>query len=47
MDRDCCLTIMKVYGVGPNLLRLIKFFWDNAELVYRASSMFGRPFKAF
>mmetsp|Transcript_7501 Transcript_7501/g.17018 ORF Transcript_7501/g.17018 Transcript_7501/m.17018 type:complete len:296 (-) Transcript_7501:86-973(-) len=46
MDRDRCLEMMEAYGVGPNLRRLIKFFWDNAELVCRANGVFGKPFKA-
>ena len=46
MDRERCMEIMRGYGVGPNILRLIQFFWDNAELVCRASGVFGRPFKA-
>jgi hypothetical protein len=46
MDRERCLQIMEAYGVGPNMLRLIEFFWENAELVCRANGRFGEPFKA-
>ena len=28
------------------MLRLIKFFWDNAELVCCAGGVFGKPFMA-
>ena len=46
MDRDRCLAILEAYGVGPNMLRLIKYFWDNAVLVCRAGGYYGTPFKA-
>ena len=46
MDRDRCVEILKGYGVGPNILRLIVNFWDSAELVCRASGRYGAPFKA-
>ncbi len=46
MDRGRCLEILRGYGVGLNILRLIKQFWDNAVLVCRADGNFGRPFKA-
>jgi hypothetical protein len=32
MDRPRCLTILKAYGIGPNMRRLIKTFWEKAEL---------------
>ena len=49
MDRERCLEILKGYGVGPNpnMLRLIKYFWDNAELVCRAMGRYGHIFKAY
>ena len=47
MDRERCLEIMVAYGVGPNLIRLLRFFWDNAELVCRAGGCFGTPFKSY
>ena len=46
MDMERCMEIMRGYGVGPNLRRIIQFFWDNLELVCRASRVFGKPFKA-
>ena len=33
MDRDRCLQILKGYGVGMNILRLIKYFGGEAVLV--------------
>ncbi|KAL9183027.1 hypothetical protein ACHAXT_004814 [Thalassiosira profunda] len=46
MDRGRCLEILEGYGVGPNMRRLIKCFWDNALLVCRASGVYGKPFRA-
>ena len=40
------MEILEGYGVGVNTLRLIKFFWDNAELVCRASGRYGEIFRA-
>ncbi|KAL9183034.1 hypothetical protein ACHAXT_004821 [Thalassiosira profunda] len=45
MDRGRCLEILEGYGVGPNMRRLIKCFWDNALLVCRASGVYGKPFR--
>ena len=36
MERGRCLEILKAYGVGPKMLRVIGFFWDYAVLVCRA-----------
>ena len=33
MDRERCLELMEGDGVGPNMLRLIKTFWDLVVLV--------------
>jgi hypothetical protein len=46
MDRERCREILVGYGVGPNMLRLILFFWDNALLVCRASGRYGPEFQA-
>ena len=47
LDRDRCLEILEKYGVGNNILRLIKTFWDQAVMVCRASGYYGDPFKAY
>ena len=31
MDRGRCLDILRKYGVGPNILRLIKNFWNKIQ----------------
>ena len=41
------MEILVGYGVGPNMLRLIKHFWDTALLVCRAAGYYGGPFQAF
>ena len=47
MDCEWCLKILEEYGVGPNMLGLIQYFWDNAEMVCRAGGCFGKPSKAY
>ena len=44
MDLGRCLAILKVYGVGPKMLKVIVFFWDHAVLVCRAGGCYGEPF---
>ena len=46
MDRDRCLEILEAYGVGPKLLRLLRFFWENAQMVCRAGGCYGKPFQS-
>ena len=46
MDRGRCIEILEGYGVGPNMLRLIIYFWESAEMVCRASGRYGPVFKA-
>jgi hypothetical protein len=38
---------MTGYGVGSKLLRLQKYFWDQAKMVCRTGGSFGKPFTAF
>jgi hypothetical protein len=47
LDRGRCLEILAGYGVGPNLLRLQKQFWDDAKMVCRAGGSYGVPFGAY
>ena len=42
MDRGRCVEIMRAYGVGENLLRLLTNFWENAELVCKAGGYYNR-----
>ena len=40
------LTILALHGVGPQMLRLIRNFWEMAMNVCRAKGNYGRPFQA-
>ena len=33
MDRNRCIKILWAYRVEPNMIRLLKYFWDEAILV--------------
>jgi hypothetical protein len=46
LDQGQCLEILAGYGVGPNLLRLQKKFWDDVTMVCRAGGNYGLPFGA-
>jgi hypothetical protein len=46
LDRRRCLKILAGCGVGPNLLRLQKKFWDDAKMVCCAGGNYGLPFAA-
>ena len=46
MDRKRTLDILADRGVGPKTLRLIRTFWELAEMVCRAGGSYGRRFKA-
>jgi hypothetical protein len=43
MDWGQCLTILALHGVGPNMLRLIRNFWDTAINVCWVKGNCGRP----
>ena len=47
MNRERLLEILEDRGVGSNLLRLIRVFWEMATFCCRAGGNHGRPFKAF
>jgi hypothetical protein len=46
LDRGQCLEILAGYGVGPNLLRFQKKFWDKAKMVCHAGGNNSLPFGA-
>ena len=37
------MEILKAYGVGPKMLKVLSFFWDHAVLVCRAGGYYGEP----
>jgi hypothetical protein len=47
LDRGPCPGILAGYRVGPNLLRMQKWFWDNIKMVCRAGGNYGEPFGAY
>ena len=44
LDRGRCMEILRGYGLGPNLQRLIQRFWDRQKMVPKSGKYFGRPF---
>ncbi len=46
MDHKRCLLVLEGYGAGPNMRLLNHHFWDEAQMVFRASGNYGVPFKA-
>ena len=42
LDRERTLLIMEQYGVGPNIIRLLKMFWNDLELCSRQGGYYGR-----
>jgi len=46
MDRERCILILKGYGAGPRMIRLIRGYWCDAIMVCRALGNYGMPFKA-
>ena len=46
MDRERYRLVIEGYRAGPNMRRLIRHFWDNAQMVCRALGNYGMPFKA-
>jgi len=46
LDCEHTLVILKDYGVGPNILRLIATFWDRHMVTPRQQRFYGTPFPA-
>ena len=46
LDRTQALRILREYGVGEKLLRIISTIWENDTMVPRQSGYFGRAFGA-
>ena len=46
LDRSRTLLILEGYGVGPNILRIIRTFWERHTVIPRASGYHGRAFRA-
>ena len=46
LDRECTTHILKAYGVGERVLRVLNKFWENHWIVPKQAEFFGRPFQA-
>jgi hypothetical protein len=44
LDRERTLEILEKYGVGPNLIRLLRNFWNKLLVVARQSGYHSSPF---
>ena len=45
LDRSRSLEILKGYGVGERVRRLLTVYWERKTMVARAGSYYGKGFK--
>ena len=45
LDRSQSLEILKGYGVGERVRRMLKVYWERTTVVARAGSYYGKGFK--
>ena len=45
LDRSRSLEILKGYGVGDRVRRLLREYWDKTTMVARAGGYYGKGFK--
>ena len=45
LDRSRSLDILKGYGVGEQVRRLLTVYWERTTMVARAGSYYGKGFK--
>ena len=43
LDRGICMEILRGYGLGPNLQRLLQQYWDRQKVVPKTVKFYGRP----
>ncbi len=46
MDREWCILILEGYGAGPQLVRLVRTYWQDVIMVCWATGFYGTAFKA-
>lgn len=46
VDRDRLLDVLKADGVGENLCRVLKTFWQQQQTIAKQSGYYGNPFQA-
>ena len=39
------MQLLTDYGVGPNIIRLLRTFWNNLQVVARQSGYYSSPFR--
>ena len=44
VDRERLLEILEGYKVGPNVLGLVKFYWDHQRCVAKSGKYHGKTF---
>ncbi len=44
LDRERTLLILRDYGVGENMIRILNNFWDSHTIIPRQRGFFGTPF---
>ena len=44
VDRERLLEILEGYGVGPNILGLLKYYWDHQRCVAKCEKYHGETF---
>ena len=45
LDRSRSLEILKGYGVGVRVRRILREYWDRTTMVARTGSYYGKGFK--
>ena len=45
LDRSRSLEILKGYGVGERVHRMLREYWERMTMVARAGSYYGKGFK--
>ena len=45
LDRSRSLEILKGYGVGDRVRRMLREYWDKTTMVARAGGYYGKGFK--
>jgi hypothetical protein len=45
LDHGRTLEILRQYGVGPNVIRLLSNFWEKLNIVARQSGYYSSPFR--
>ena len=45
LDRGMCMEIVRGYGLGYKIQRLLQHYWDGQRLVPKSGKYYGRPFR--